>query len=148
MNKGRLAVAIGLLVAVLALAHLPFSVREARAADSGAYAMQLGKLINDYRARRRLPSLSMDPVLSRLAAEHAMHMARENRLSHEGFEQRFAQARSPRCVENVGVGAGGPEQAFDAWRQSAVHDRNLRDGSIPRMGIGVDAGYVAFFACR
>jgi uncharacterized protein YkwD len=148
MNKGRLAVAIGLLAVVLALAYLPFTAGDAHGANSGAYAMQLGKLIDDYRARRHLPSLSMDPALSQLSAEHATRMARENRLSHEGFEQRFARARSPRCVENVGVGAGGPEQAFDAWRHSPVHDRNLRDGSITRMGIGVDAGYVAFFACR
>jgi uncharacterized protein YkwD len=105
-------------------------------------------LINDYRAQHGLASLALDAPLSELAQEQAKRMARERRLSHDGFQERFARARSPTCVENVGSHQGGPEAEFEAWRESPPHAHNLLDPRITRMGIAVDDSYAAFFACR
>ena len=112
------------------------------------YAAQLGKLINDYRAQHGVPPLAPDPSLSELAREHAARMARDKRLSHHGFEERFAKAGSPRCVENVGWNQRTPEAEFTGWRDSPTHARNLLDADVTRMGIGIDDRYVTYFACR
>jgi uncharacterized protein YkwD len=112
------------------------------------YAVQLGKLINDYRAQHDVPPLAPDASLSELAHEHAARMAQDKRLSHYGFEERFTKAGSPRCVENVGWNQRTPEAEFAGWRDSPTHARNLLDPGIARMGIGIQDRYVAFLACR
>jgi len=137
----RLAVAI-------ALTLLATNYVGAAAGAGDAYAVQLGKLINDYRTQNRVPTLALDAPLSEIADEHATRMARENRLSHDGFQERFAKARSPTCVENVGWNQRTPEAEFEAWRNSPTHARNLLDSTITKMGIAIEARYVAFFACR
>lgn len=133
-----------LALALLATAH----GADAAAGQAGAYTAQLGELINGYRAQHRLAPLALVEPLSELAHEHATYMAREDRLSHDGFQQRFAKARSPACVENVGAGLRTPGAEFEAWRNSPTHARNLLDPRITRMGIAIEGRYVAFFACR
>jgi uncharacterized protein YkwD len=117
------------------------------ATGASAYARDLGAFINDYRRQHGLPPLESATMLSDLAKEHAARMARERRLSHEGFEQRFARTQAPHCVENVGGGYDTPRKEFDAWRKSSTHDHNLLDPDVRYMGIAVDGGYVAYFAC-
>jgi uncharacterized protein YkwD len=109
---------------------------------------QLGKLINDYRTQRGLHALTFDVPLSRLAREHATRMGREHRLSHEDFQQRFARAGSPTCVENVAATPGTAKDEFEAWRDSPTHAHNLLDARITRMGLAIDGRYAVFFACR
>ncbi|HKU86180.1 MAG TPA: CAP domain-containing protein [Casimicrobiaceae bacterium] len=133
----------------IALALLATSHAAAAAPpDADPYAAQLGKLINDYRAQHDVPPLALDAPLSELAHEHAARMAADKRLSHYGFEERFAKAGSPRCVENVGWNQRTPEAEFAGWRDSPTHAKNLLDPGITRMGIGIQHRYVAFFACR
>jgi uncharacterized protein YkwD len=115
--------------------------------DSDPYVERLSKLINGYRAEHAGTPLALTASLSVLAHEHAVAMAKDGRLSHDGFQQRFSNAQSPHCVENVAA-SGTAEATFDAWRDSPTHARNLLDPGISRMGIGVDGRYVAFFACR
>jgi uncharacterized protein YkwD len=124
------------------------SAAGAATGEADAYAARLGRLINDHRAQHGLQPLAPVASLAELAREHATYMAREHRLSHDGFQQRFANARSPTCVENVGSSPGTPEAELEAWRNSPTHARNLLDPRITRMGIAIEAGYVAFFACR
>jgi uncharacterized protein YkwD len=134
------------LLALAFLASTNSAIADANRADS--YAVQLGKLINDYRAEHGLQPLALAAPLSELAHEQAARMAREHRLSHDGFQQRFERARSPTCVENVGSHDGPPEVEFAAWRDSPTHAHNLLDPRITRMGIAIERSYVAFFACR
>ena len=135
---------------IIALALMLSAAHAAGAADDQAdpFVTQLGKLINDYRAQRDVPPLTMDAPLSELAHEHAARMAGDKRLSHYGFEERFAKAGSPRCVEKVGWNQRTPEAEFAGWRDSPTHARNLLDPGITRMGIGIQDRYVTFFACR
>ena len=133
--------------AAIALAFLAASAAAAPGDQTDPYATRLGKLINDYRAQHDVPPLVPDALLSGIAHEHAARMARDKRLSHDGFQERFAKARSPRCVENVGWNQRTPEAEFAGWRESPTHARNLLDPAITRMGIGLQDRYVAFFAC-
>lgn len=119
----------------------------ADAVEADGYTVQLAKLINDYRAQRGLQRLALTAPLSELAHEHAMRMAQQHRLSHDGFQQRFAKARAQTCVENVGSNYATPAAEFEAWRKSPIHDRNLLDTRITQMGLAIEAGYVTFFAC-
>ena len=144
----RLARDAARLTTALALVLSELGTARAAARESDAYVAQLADLINGYRTQHRLQRLASDTALSNLAHEHARSMARQNRLSHAGFQQRFEAARSPACVENVAVGSGAPEAEFDAWRNSPIHARNLLDARITRMGIAIDGRYVAFFACQ
>lgn len=137
------------LAALLVLVAVATVVGSAMAADQAdAYAEQLGTLINRYREQHGLEPLARVAPLSNLAHEHAARMAKQDRLSHDGFAQRFAKAHSPTCVENVGTNYGTPEAEFEAWRRSASHNHNLLDPRIARMGLAIEGRYVAFFACR
>ena len=138
----------GTRLAVIALTLLAMSYAGVGASADDGYAVHLGKLINEYRAQHDVPPLAADASLSGLAHEHAERMAQDKRLSHYGFEERFAKAGSPRCVENVGWNQRTPEAEFAGWRDSPTHARNLLDPGIARMGIGIQDHYVAFFACR
>jgi uncharacterized protein YkwD len=140
---------VKVLAAMLALV-VALVVTGAHAApdQSDAYSRQLGRLINDYRARHGVRPLAFDAPLAELAHDHATRMAREDRLSHDDFKERFSKARSPTCVENVGSGHGTAKAEFEAWRNSPAHDHNLLDSRITRMGIAIEGRYVTFFACR
>ena len=135
------------LASLLLLGFVAMADATAAAGRADGYTAQLAKLINDYRVQHGLQPLAIDSTLSDLAREHAMYMARQDRLSHDGFQQRLIKARSPRCVENVGSNYGTPGAELEAWRTSASHNHNLLDARIARMGLAIEDDYVTFFAC-
>lgn len=138
-----------MLAAMLALALAgTLNTADAAANQAEAYTTQLGRLINDYRTQQGLQPLALVAPLSKLAHDHSTQMARDGRLSHDGFQERFAKANSPTCVENVGSNYGTAEAEFTAWRNSPAHVHNLLDARVTRMGIAIEGGYVTFFACR
>lgn len=112
------------------------------------FAEQLVDLINRLRADEGLPPLRWAGELRALAAAHSQKMARRDAISHEGFAQRFATTASRLCVENVGARFRDPASQLDGWRASPLHQRNLLDPEIRRVGIANTRGYVTYFACR
>ena len=132
------------IAATMMLACLPLANA---AAGDAIDRDRLRRLINGYRAEHSGKSLGLDESLSALARGHAIVMRKVGRLSHDGFQQRFTEARSLHCVENVAA-SGTAQATFDAWRGSPIHAHNLLDPDISRMGIGIDGRYVTFFACR
>lgn len=106
--------------------------------------------INAHRQERGLTALHRDAVLDRLALAHSRGMERGGKLSHDGFDERFARADSDHCVENVGLRLPdpSPERQFEGWRDSPGHDENLLDTDIRRAGLGRSGGYTTFFGCR
>lgn len=107
-------------------------------------------LINRYRSAKKLKPLSSAPQLVELAGEHSHTMQEQERLSHDGFEERFkrASAEGARgCVENVAWNQQTPQALFDAWRKSSGHNRNMLDRKITRAGISRSGTYTTFFAC-
>ena len=112
------------------------------------YVRTLLAQINQYRQDNDLAPLVLDPALSRAARTHSFSMFRQKRLSHVRFDERFQQANSRLCVENIGRGATNPRKQFDNWRRSGAHDQNLLVEEIRRAGIAEVGGFVTFFACQ
>ena len=144
----RRGLAPWLLAATLAIClAAPVGLSAAQATVS-PYVRTLLAQINEYREGNGLPSLVLDPGLSRAARTHSFAMSRQKRLSHVRFDERFQQANSRLCVENIGQGATNPRKQFDNWRRSGAHDQNLLVEEIRRAGIAEVGGFVTFFACQ
>src|SRR4029078_10329115 len=97
------------LTIVLALLAIDYAGAAADVDAGDTHVVKLGQLIHDYRAQHDVPPLALDAPLSELAHEHATRMAQDKRLSHYGFEERFAKAGSPTDVEKVARKPGTAE---------------------------------------
>lgn len=110
-------------------------------------AQHLASLVNQYRARRDLPPLTMDATIAGLARTHSAAMAKAGQLNHDDFPSRVQRSGFAMCVENVGWNYPSPEGQFEGWRVSPGHDRNMLDPRVVHVGIGAVAGYVTMIAC-
>lgn len=100
--------------------------------------------INQYRASRKLPPLTLDARISEQARAHSQAMAAgRTPFSHNGFQQRVqAIARTlpySRAAENVAYNQGYSDpvlQAVQGWLKSTGHRQNI-EGSFNLTGIGI-----------
>jgi uncharacterized protein YkwD len=104
--------------------------------------------INRARARRGLPTLSVDWRLMRVSMRHSRDMAVHRELSHSSsdgtpFYRRVGRATNARLIgETIAAFGGGRPSAgtiVRAWLRSPVHRAELLDGHFRRMGIGIAA---------
>lgn len=108
--------------------------------------------ISSYRESNGLARVVDDPVLQQAAQHQANAMAEAGRLDHsvEGaFAERVAAIgrASSHAVENLSVGRDSFAGAFSSWRQSELHNQNLLDPHVTRMGIGkADASGATYWA--
>ena len=118
---------------------------------------QLGKLINDERARRHLPLLVYDSRLAEIARAHSAEMRDQKYFSHESPTPQLqwplnryqkGMGRTPRLVaENIyrcwggsrGLPADSAQQAHQSLMNSPGHKANILLESATRLGIGVEA---------
>ncbi|UUP16594.1 CAP domain-containing protein [Nitratireductor thuwali] len=109
------------------------------------------RLINAYRSSSGLRPLSPHPVLQQLARQHSERQARGNRMSHDGYRQRAAQAKraglTARCAENVGYRQRDARHLFTLWKNSPGHNVNLLRPNLRYAGMSVVNGYSTYFAC-
>jgi uncharacterized protein YkwD len=136
------------LAALLAFACTASASDDAIPPDENRYAASLGKLVNDYRARKGLGALAVDARLVAIAGTHSAYMASAGRLSHDRFDERFRASGFSLCVENVGWNYSTPAAQLAGWQGSPEHNRNLLDMRVTAMGIAQRAQYVTFVACR
>lgn len=106
-------------------------------------------LINGYRAELSLPMLEISPTLQRAARWKANALAaggaRELSLvDHDDpsrtWDQRILDCGYPSWAdfgENLGGTDAPLEQLLQAWKDSPIHDANLRDARWTRAGIAV-----------
>ena len=111
------------------------------------FAQQVLALINAQRTPLGLPAWQLDPALSAIASEHSRVLAAQGRLSHDGFNERFARANRDRCVENLAAGLLRPAALVAAWQVSPAHRQNLFAPAPRYAGVGQFNGYVALMAC-
>ncbi|MGE4290828.1 MAG: CAP domain-containing protein [Desulfovibrio sp.] len=104
--------------------------------------------INRTRVRLGVAPLLPDAQLAALAQRHNAWMIRQGRMSHDGFEQRFALSASGRCVENVSWNYNTPEGVVTGWLESSDHRALLLDAEVTHAGVAFDQGYATLFACR
>lgn len=145
--KAGLVVLFGLAAPILSGAST--AEPEASRTDAGEQVRErdLLRAVNDYRAAQGLPRWQADAGLAAIARAHSRRMAREGRLSHDGFRQRALRAGSALCVENLVAGHTVPEQAVAMWRRSPAHHANLLDDRAAWAGVGVAGRFATLLAC-
>jgi uncharacterized protein YkwD len=104
-------------------------------------------LVNARRQAAGQPPLTLDPRLNEAAQKHAEVMLARVFYSHETPEgtQAWARVRAagyePDIVaENIAANHTQVDEVMDAWMYSPGHKRNLLDGRLKNIGIGVAVG--------
>ncbi|MEG4351127.1 CAP domain-containing protein [Microcoleus sp. LAD1_D3] len=98
--------------------------------------------INQYRASKKLPPLSIDPRISQVARIHSEDMAKGKvSFSHDGFEGRAKAITVPyqSVAENLAYNFGYNDpvrNAVEGWIKSDGHRKNM-EGQFNVTGIGV-----------
>jgi uncharacterized protein YkwD len=98
--------------------------------------------INQYRASKKLPPLSVDPRITQIARIHSENMANGKvRFSHDGFEGRAKAITIPyqSVGENVAYNMGYSDpvrKAVEGWIKSEGHRKNM-EGQFNLTGIGI-----------
>lgn len=95
--------------------------------------------LNSFRARYKLPPLSISSALAGAAYAHAHDLARRGRLDHKDFRARLG-AISGTAAENVAYGCDTAECAFRMWAKSRGHRRNMLMKGISAYGIASATG--------
>ncbi|MBE9186463.1 CAP domain-containing protein [Microcoleus sp. LEGE 07076] len=87
--------------------------------------------INQYRASKKLPPLTVDPRISQIARIHSENMASGKvKFSHDGFEGRAKAITVPyqSVAENVAYNMGFSDpvrNAVEGWIKSEGHRKNI-----------------------
>jgi uncharacterized protein YkwD len=98
-------------------------------------------LVNQYRAKNKLPPLKLSAMLSDLARQHSANMARQGKLSHKlddktPFQRAEAVGYKGLLGENIaGGGVATPKMFFALWLKSDSHRQNML-GDITEIGVG------------
>ena len=151
LRASDLRTVVRLLLAALLLASLatmigpvshPSGVAASTATDMEAY---LVKWINDARASRGVPRLSVGSKLTTYAGDRAAKLASTNRLAHPsclGCELNARGISWSTCAEVIAGttypwGYQAAKSLFNAWKGSSGHWSILMSRSYTRIGIGV-----------
>ncbi|HAT12895.1 MAG TPA: CAP domain-containing protein [Microcoleaceae bacterium UBA11344] len=98
--------------------------------------------INQYRASKKLPPLSVDSRITQQARIHSENMASGKvKFSHDGFDGRAKAIAIPyqSVAENVAYNMGFSDpvrNAVDGWIKSEGHRKNM-EGRFNLTGIGI-----------
>ena len=100
--------------------------------------------VNQYRAERNLPPLSLNTYISQQAETHSQNMAQQVvKFSHQGFKDRIealdGRVIYRRAAENVAYNQGyqdPAQKAIAGWIESKGHHKNMV-GDFNLTGIGV-----------
>jgi uncharacterized protein YkwD len=103
------------------------------------------RLVNDFRAKKGLRPLALDPYVMNAAIALAQDMAKHDRMSHVGpngadVGKRLITAGYAFRVaaENVGVGQATLAETIEGWKKSPPHSRNLLLADATHMGIAYE----------
>lgn len=99
------------------------------------------KHTNHFRKSKGLPALEMRKELNAVARRHSEDMASGRRsFGHGGYNQRELQVSKimkpySGMAENVAYGARSGKEAFEIWKNSSGHRKNML-GNYKYIGIG------------
>lgn len=100
------------------------------------------KYTNQYRKSKGLKTLEMRDDLNAIARKHSEDMASgRTSFGHNGYNQRVAKIKKTVkpydgfVAENVAYGASNGKEAFDFWKRSSGHRKNML-GNYRYIGIG------------
>ncbi|WP_233258394.1 CAP domain-containing protein [[Phormidium] sp. ETS-05] len=120
---------------------LPVAVAQGSIADMEQAVHQQ---VNQYRAQKGLPPLSLNQTISQQCREHSQNMANGSvPFSHNGFDVRVdaiaEEITYGSAAENVAYNYGHPDpvrQAVTGWIGSDGHRKNM-EGDFDLTGVGV-----------
>ncbi|MEG4589540.1 CAP domain-containing protein [Microcoleus sp. MOSTC5] len=150
MSKGLMLMCLGLLTILpkcdtfIPVRSLPQTPMNTNVASSAITDLEkaVNQQINQYRASKKLPPLSIDPRMTQIARIHSQNMANGKvRFSHDGFEGRAKAITIPyqSVAENVAYNFGFSDpvrNAVEGWIKSEGHRKNM-EGQFNVTGIGV-----------
>ncbi|MEG4234840.1 CAP domain-containing protein [Microcoleus sp. Pol11C3] len=150
MSKGLISICLGLLTILpkcdisIPTRSLPQTPMNTNVASSAITDLEkaVNQQINQYRASKKLPPLSIDPRISQIARIHSENMANGKvSFSHDGFEGRAKAITIPyqSVAENVAYNFGYSDpvrNAVEGWIKSDGHRKNM-EGQFNVTGIGV-----------
>ena len=99
------------------------------------------KYTNQFRKSKRLPALEMRNELNAIARSHSEDMASGRKsFGHGGYSQRELKVKKIMkpyggMAENVAYGARTGKEAFEIWKNSSGHKKNML-GNYKYIGIG------------
>lgn len=99
-------------------------------------------LLNQYRATRGLGPLAVDAQMTVVAYQQAKAMADADFMDHNvvgDFGHRLIANKvlNVYAGENIGRNIRTPEKMFDWWVHSPVHERNMSNPRMTRLGFAV-----------
>jgi uncharacterized protein YkwD len=119
-----------------------FKRKQLDAREVGVDSDAAVRMISDYRRKHGLGPLKLDSKLTRIAATHALKMAKVDKVDHvlrgEGsFARRLSAGGYDAAVasENIGAGYYTLAEAFAGWRKSREHNKNMLRSDVTVMGI-------------
>ncbi|MBD1830162.1 CAP domain-containing protein [Microcoleus vaginatus GB1-A2] len=150
MSKGLILMCLGLLTILpkcdtfIPARSLPQTPMNTKVASSAITDLEkaVNQQINQYRASKKLPPLSIDPRISQIARIHSENMANGKvSFSHDGFEGRAEAITIPykSVAENLAYNFGYKDpvrNAVEGWIKSDGHRKNM-EGQFNVTGIGV-----------
>ncbi|MEG5034891.1 CAP domain-containing protein [Microcoleus sp. AT3-D2] len=150
MSKGLISICLGLLTILpkcdtfLPTRSLPPTPMNTNVASSAITDLEkaVNQQINQYRASKKLPPLSIDPRISQVARIHSEDMAKGKvSFSHDGFDGRAKAITIPykSVAENLAYNFGYNDpvrNAVEGWIKSDGHRKNM-EGQFNVTGIGV-----------
>lgn len=135
----------------------PGMFRSSQSAQPGTVdSREAASLISAYRRQHGLGGVSVDPTLTRIAANHSRRMAEANKMAHVlpgqgSFTQKLRSGgyNPGTAAENVAAGQKTLDDVLAAWKRSPGHNRNLLMSGITSIGIAVavspDSRYKTFW---
>jgi uncharacterized protein YkwD len=122
--------------------------------DHSDLELRAHQLVNQHRASKGLPALTLDATISAQAREHSTRMANGTRpSSHDGFNERLTTINSAipldSAAENVAFNFGTSDAAAAAvtgWINSPGHRINIEGGfDITGMGVAQNSKGELYF---
>ncbi|MEG4217619.1 CAP domain-containing protein [Microcoleus sp. Pol14C6] len=150
MSKGLILTCLGLLTILpqcdtsIPTRSLPQTPMNTNVASSAITDLEkaVNQQINQYRASKKLPPLSIDPRITQIARIHSEDMAKGKvSFSHDGFEARAKAITIPykSVAENLAYNFGYRDpvrNAVEGWIKSDGHRKNM-EGQFNVTGIGI-----------
>jgi uncharacterized protein YkwD len=107
------------------------------------------KLTNQARAKEKLPALTVDPILCKVAKEYSELMAKKGKMEHRldgqgtgdrveaaGYDYQFAAENLASATGKKDDPAPTPAELHKNWMDSPGHRKNLLSHKVTQIGLG------------
>ncbi len=113
--------------------------------EHSAAEKKIHELTNAERKNKKLPALTLNPALSKIARAHSENMARQNKMEHildgktPGDRVRAGGYKFDSTSENLAMAEDGAElpAIMKEWMDSKVHRANILEAEYTEIGVGI-----------